>query len=208
MNPSIIIADDHPLILKGLNDFLIEKKFNVLESAENGKDAFNLIETLQPDIAILDIQMPHLTGLEIAQKCQENQFKTKIILITFEKDEAIYLEAKNLNVYGYVLKEFALNEIEHCITSVKNDTPYFSPELLEHLEHNNAVEKIALLTKTEKKVLQLIATNKTAKEIGEALFISNRTVEKHKSNVIAKLQLESKANSLYLFAKENENYLG
>lgn len=206
MKPSIIIADDHPLILKGLSDFLKEKKFNVVDSAENGRDAMALIEKHKPDIAILDIQMPYLTGLEIAENCKTLKLSTKIILITFEKDEAIYLEAKNLNVYGYVLKEFALNEIEHCITSVKNNTPYFSPELIEHLEYNNAIEKIALLTKTEKKVLTLIATNKTAKEIGESLFISNRTVEKHKSNVIAKLQLESKANSLYLFAKENESY--
>ena len=72
MQPSIIIADDHPLILKGLQDFLSEKKFNVLDSATNGKDALKLILEHNPDVAILDIRMPHLTGLEIAKACKEH----------------------------------------------------------------------------------------------------------------------------------------
>ncbi|MCB0388966.1 MAG: response regulator, partial [Winogradskyella sp.] len=85
MQSSIIIADDHPLILKGLNDFLLEKKYNVLASAVNGKDALELIETHKPEIAILDIQMPYYTGLEIAEKCKALNYQTKIVLITFEK---------------------------------------------------------------------------------------------------------------------------
>ena len=112
MNASIIIADDHPLILKGLNDFLLEKQYNVVASAVNGKEALQRIEELNPDIAILDIQMPFLTGLQIAQKCKELNLQTKIILITFEKDETIYKKAKSLGVFGYVLKEFALKEID------------------------------------------------------------------------------------------------
>lgn len=207
MEASIIIADDHPLILKGLNDFLLEKKYNVLASATNGKDAFQLIETLKPDIAILDIQMPFLTGLEIAKKCQELKYATKIILITFEKDETIYNEAKSFQIYGYVLKEFALVEIENCIASVMRNVPYFSPELIQYLEIDEPPLELELLTDTEKKVLLLIAQNKTAKEIGEALFTSTRTIEKHKSNIINKLNLESKSSSVVLFAKENEAFL-
>src|SRR5690606_36242211 len=193
MEASIIIADDHPLILKGLNDFLLEKKYNVLSSAVNGKDAFQLIETLRPDIAILDIQMPFFTGLEIAKKCRELKYDTKIILITFEKDETIYNEAKSFQIYGYVLKEFALVEIENCIASVMRSVPYFSPELIQYLEINEPPLELELLADTEKKVLLLIAQNKTAKEIGEALFTSTRTIEKHKSNIISKLNLESKS---------------
>ncbi|RKE99028.1 response regulator transcription factor [Ichthyenterobacterium magnum] len=207
MLASIIIADDHPLILKGLNDFLLEKEFNVLASAKNGKDAFSLIKTHQPDIAILDIQMPYLTGLEVAKICKEEGFKTKIIIITFEKSEAIYKDAKALDVCGYVLKEFALNEIETCITSVLNGTSYFSPELITYLELDQAPKALELLTKTEKKVLQLIAKNKTAKQISEILFVSYRTVEKHKSHIRSKLNLDSKATSIILYAKENETYL-
>ncbi|HLV39641.1 response regulator transcription factor [Xanthomarina sp.] len=207
MQTSIIIADDHPLILKGLNDFLLERKYNVMASAVNGKDAFKLIETLKPEIAILDIQMPFLTGLEIAEKCNELNYDTRIILITFEKDKAIYKQAKALNIYGYVLKEFALTEIEHCIDAVTKDIPYFSEELLSYLEVEEVPEELGTLTPTEIEVLKHISANKTAKEIGDLLFISFRTVEKHKSNINKKLNLTPTKYSLLFWAKENKNHL-
>lgn len=207
MKTSIIIADDHPLILKGLNDFLLEKKYNVIASAVNGKEAFNLIETHKPEIAILDIQMPFLTGLEIAEKCNKLKYETKIILITFEKDESIYNEAKKLGIYGYVLKEFALAEIEHCLDAVFKDIPYFSQELLSYLEVEEAPEEFETLTPTEIEVLKHISENKTAKEIGDLMFISFRTVEKHKSNINRKLNLTPTKYSLLFWAKENKNHL-
>jgi DNA-binding NarL/FixJ family response regulator len=205
MQASIIIADDHPLILKGLKDFLIEKKYNVIESATNGRDAYSIIKSHNPDIAILDINMPYLTGLEIAEKCLVEGITSKIIFITFEKDEKLYNKAKELNIFGYVLKEFALNEIETCIESVINEIPYFSPDLLKYLDLDEAPKQILLLTETEKKVLNFIAKNYTAKEIGELMFISKRTVEKHKSNIVGKLKLDAKVNTLLLYAKKNES---
>ena len=205
MNPTIIIADDHPLLLKGLHDFLIEKKYNVLASAKNGKEALTLIKAHTPDIAILDIRMPFLTGLQIAEKCKADKLATKIILITFEKDEKIYYDAKALGIFGYVLKEFALVEIENCITSVIKDTPYFSPELLKFLELHELPENFELLTDHEKGIVKYISQNKTGVEIAELLLISPRTVEKHKSNIIKKLKLESKQNSLLIWAKENSD---
>jgi len=207
MNPAIVIADDHPLVLKGLQDFLHEKEYNVLASAKNGKEALALIKAHTPDIAILDIKMPFFTGLQIAEKCKNANLKTKIVLITFEKDEKIYNEAKALGVYGYVLKEFALDEIENCISAVIKDKPYFSPELLAYIEVDNGPEELKNLTKTELKILKLIVENKTAKEIAEHLFISPRTVEKHKSNTIRKLGIEKTPNSLLIWAKENQNYI-
>ena len=207
MPTSIITADDHPLILKGLNDFLLEKNFNVIASAKNGKEAFTLIHAHQPDIAILDIQMPILTGLQVAEKCKTQGIKTKIIIITFEKSEDIYNKAKSLGIYGYILKEFAIAEIEHCIASVLREKSYFSPELIEYLEIKETPDDLETLTDTEMKVFKLIAENKTAKEIANVLFISNRTVEKHKSNIRTKLKLESKANSIVLYAKEYEDFL-
>ena len=207
MNPTIIIADDHPLVLKGLQDFLHEKNYNVLASAKNGKEALALIKAHTPDIAILDIKMPFFTGLQIAEKCKKANLKTKIVLITFEKDEKIYNEAKALGVYGYVLKEFALDEIENCISSVTEDKPYFSPELLAYIEVDEAPEELQLLTKTETKIIGLIAQNKTGVEIADLLFVSTRTVEKHKSNIIKKLKLQSEQNSLLIWAKENSDYL-
>ncbi|WP_298756425.1 response regulator transcription factor [uncultured Psychroserpens sp.] len=207
MSTSIIIADDHPLILKGLNDFLLEKQFNVIASAKNGKEALTLINAHKPDIAILDIQMPMLTGLEVAEKCKTFNLDTKIIIITFEKSQDIYNKAKSLGIYGYILKEFAIAEIENCIASVLQETSYFSPELIEYLEIKETPDELKTLTDSEMKVFKLIAENKTAKEIASVLFISDRTVEKHKSNIRTKLKLESKANSIVLYAKEHEEFL-
>lgn len=206
MNPSIIIADDHPLVLKGLQDFLTEKNYNILGSATNGKEAYKLILKHEPDIAILDIRMPHLSGIEIAELCNE-KINTKIILITFEKNGIIYHQAKQLNVYGYLLKEFALVEIENCLKSVIKGIPYFSAEIEDQFPKEKEVINIDALTPSEKRILKLIANNKTAKEIAQILCISNRTVEKHKSHIIKKFNLESKHNSLSIFAKENEDFL-
>ena len=207
MSTSIIIADDHPLILKGLKDFLLEKKFNVVASAKNGKEAFTLISAHQPDIAIFDIQMPILTGLQVAEKCKEANLDTKIIIITFEKSETIYNKAKSLGIYGYILKEFAIAEIEYCITCVLREYHYFSPELIEYIEIKKTPEALKTLTDSEIKVLKHIADNKTAKEIANDLSISNRTVEKHKSNIRTKLNLASKASSMVLYAQEHKTFL-
>ena len=207
MKPTILIADDHPLVLKGLRDFLIEKEFDVTASAKNGKEALAIIKTHTPDIAILDIKMPFLTGLQIAEKCIAEKLSTKIVLITFEKDENTYNIAKKLGIYGYVLKEFALEEIENCITSVSKGKAYFSPELIAYLKRNDPPEKLKALTEAEKKVLKLISESKTAKDIAKELFISSRTVEKHKSHIRTKLALSSRSEDLYLFAKENLEYL-
>ncbi len=205
---TIITADDHPLLLKGLNDFLLEKKYNLIGSGNNGKEAFNLIVTEKPDIAILDIQMPFMSGLEIAKKCKIQNIETKIVLITLHKEKELFQKAQELNIFGYILKEFALEEIENCINTVTAGKPYFSPKIMELLgivfvEDND----LSRLTPSEKKILKLIAKDKTNKEIASLLFISYRTVEKHRSNIITKLSLEQKTNSLLLWAKENQEKL-
>lgn len=129
MEPSIIIADDHPLILKGLGDFLTEKGYSVIGTAKDGVESYELILKSKPDIAVLDIRMPNMTGIEVAKQCERNNIPTRIVLITFEKSIRLYLEAKALNVYGYILKEFALVEIENCINAVQEDNIYFSPAI-------------------------------------------------------------------------------
>ena len=207
MKPSIVIADDHPLVLKGLYDFLSEKNYNVVATAKNGKEALSLIKAHNADIAILDIQMPFYSGIEIAKICKEENLPTKISLITFEKDKSVYDQAKSLNVYGYILKEFALDEIEHCIAAMEDGKPYFSPELSEFIESNDNSEKLQRLTSTEKRILQLIADNLTAKEIADELNISIRTVEKHKRNIRIRLEMDSKSTSMFLLAKNNYKFL-
>lgn len=208
INPSIIIADDHPLLLKGLNDFLSEKGYNIIGSGSDGRQAYNLLIQKEPDIAILDIQMPYMSGLEIAQQCRTNNIKTKIVLITLYKEVELYEKAKELNIFGYILKEFALEEIENCIESVKEGKPFFSAKIKESIDTRTIDDDLlSSLTPSEKKILILIAQDKTNKEIASHLFISHRTVEKHRSNIITKLQLEPKTNSLLIWAKENQNRL-
>jgi len=206
---TIITADDHPLLLKGLNDFLIERGYNIIGSSKNGREAYNLIIKDSPEIAILDIQMPFMSGIEIAQKCKTNCSKTKIILITLHKEREIFEQAKELNIFGYILKEFALEEIETCIDNVIKGKHYFSPNIATNLNKKNPESSLmALLTPSEKKILKLIAKDKTNKEIASLLFISYRTVEKHRSNIITKLELEHKTNSLLIWAKQNQANLG
>lgn len=205
---TIITADDHPLLLKGLNDFLLEKKYNIIDSGINGKEAYNLIVKLKPDIAILDIQMPYMTGLEVAKECKKNKIPTKIILITFHKEKVLFQKASELNIFGYILKEFAIEEIETCIKSVTEGVPYFSPRIKDLLGINPYKDTyLENLTPSEKKILKLIAKDKTNKDIASLLFISHRTVEKHRSNIIQKLKLEHKTNSLLIWAKDNVDKL-
>ncbi|MFD2822284.1 response regulator [Lacinutrix iliipiscaria] len=208
MNTSIIIADDHPLMLRGINDFLESKGFNILGSAQDGRAAYNLIVKEKPDIAILDIRMPHMTGLEVAEECKKNNLNTKIILITFDKEEELYDKAKELNIYGYILKEFAIEEIETCIAHVEMDEPYFSEEIATYLNKSYTTTNSGALdglTKSEKKIVRLIAENKTSQQIADELNVAIKTIHKHRSNIVAKLNLDNKPTSLSIWANLNKN---
>ncbi|MFI1744494.1 response regulator [Thalassobellus sediminis] len=210
MSTSIVIADDHPLMLRGLTDFLTSKNFDIVGSATDGNSAYNLIVKLKPEIAILDIRMPHKTGIEIAEACKKNNLPTKIILITFDKEEDLYDKAKEHNVYGYILKDFAIEEIEICIENVINNQPYFSEEIQSYLNHNIHNEKpkgLELLTRSELKITKLISENKTSQDIAKELNISVRTVDKHRSNIVAKLGLDNKPTSLSIWANVNKTNL-
>ena len=210
MSVSIVIADDHPLMLRGLSGYISSKGYDIVGSAEDGQTAYNLIIKHKPDIAILDIQMPFLTGLEIAAECQKNELATKVILITFDNEEKLYDRAVNYGVYGYILKEFAVEEIENCIEHVKRGEPYFSEEIASYLnsklKYTNSTI-IELLTKTEIKVVQGLADNKTSSQIAESLSSSVRTVEKHRSNIIKKLKLEKSRHALTIWANLNKDLL-
>ena len=210
MNTSIVIADDHPLMLRGLTDFLTSKGYNIIGSAEDGKAAYNLIVKLKPEIAILDIRMPYKTGLEIAEACKKNDLPTKVILITFDKEEELYDKAQEFDVYGYILKEFAIEEIETCISQVVNGKPYFSEEIASYLNASTIDKKpdaLGMLTKSELRIIKLISESKTSQDIADELSISVRTVDKHRSNIVHKLELDNKPTSLSIWANLNKDFL-
>lgn len=208
-NTSLILADDHPLLLEGLYSALKSKGYNIIGKANDGGAALKLITEFNPVIAILDIEMPHMDGLSVAKYCMEKGFKTKFIILSYHKEIEFIARAKSLNVSGYLLKEDALEEIEACIKEVANGAQYFSSafQLKDVKSAQSSLEKVEALTPSERKILKLIATNQSTREIADKLFISERTVEKHRSNVIQKLDLEGKPNGLTTWVLHNKHLL-
>ncbi|WP_024768843.1 response regulator [Aquimarina macrocephali] len=208
LKPNILIADDHPLLLRGLEEFLKERKYNIINTHSDGLSAYNAIIKDKPDIAILDIEMPNLTGIDIAKNCKRHHIDTKIILITLHKEKKFFEDAVKYNIHGYLLKEFALTEIEACIASVSRGEPYFSEKIYKRFtnvsERNPDIEK---LTPSEVKILKRIAEEMTSTEIADLLSISVRTVEKHRANIIRKLTLEQKPNALLIWSQKNKQLL-
>lgn len=195
---SIVIADDHPMILKGLKEELLESSYKVVGEASDGMQALELILTLQPKIALLDIDMPILTGFEVIKMAKEKEVATKFIMLSFHKELEYISQAKVLQINGYLLKEDSFSVIEDCIKNVLNDGTYFSPTFeTSSLESvSEEFKRLKLLTPSEKTILKLVAQQMSSPEIAETLFISPRTVEKHRSNILAKLELENANNAL------------
>ena len=117
-NISLIIADDHPMMLKGLQQELEQVGYSVLGTAKNGTSAIELIVEKQPDIAFLDIEMPFLNGFEVVKRLKEQDIKTRYIIMSYHKEKGFVLQAKKVGVHGYLLKEDSLTDIEHCIEQV------------------------------------------------------------------------------------------
>lgn len=207
MSIKLIIADDHPLLLKGLKDFLEENNYEILGAASDGEIALKLIEEFNPPVAILDLEMPKMTGIEVAKECLKRGLNTRIILLTLHKEKYIIQQAKNLNIAGYLLKDFATEDLINCIEKVNNGGDYFSNLIFPKEKNINPTSLSNKLTPSEIKILRLIADGVTSKEIADKLFIAERTVEKHRSNIINKLDLDKKHNSLLIWAKNNKGIL-
>ncbi len=209
-NVSTVIADDHPMILKGLYDELTANNYNVVGQATNGMKALELILTHNPTIALLDIDMPLLTGFEVIKMAKQKEVDTKFIILSFHKENEYISQAKALQINGYLLKEDSFSEIEECIKCVLNNEVYFShsfvPASLASVSED--LKKIKYLTSSEKTILKLVAQHMSSNEIAEKLFISIRTVEKHRSNIIMKLEIENTtSNALTNWAYLNRNVI-
>lgn len=202
---NILIADDHPFTLQGTKSFVESYGYKVNDSCSNGISALNLIMLHQPDIAILDINMPGLDGLDVAKKVQESKLKTKVVLLTMHKEMTIYKKAKEYGIFGYILKEHAQTELEKCLIEVAKGNKYVSEFLEDDLisDKNNSTDVLSKLTLSERKIVELIAQQKTSKQIAELLFLSEKTVEGHRSNIIEKLGLPKEKNILLIWAIQN-----
>ncbi len=199
----ILIADDHPLTLMGTKSFVESLGYVVENVSSNGTDAFEQILAQKPEIAILDINMPGMDGLEILEKVFIQKLPTKVILLTMHKEMSIFNKANQYNLFGYILKEHAQDELEMCLKEVINGNQYISKNLSSELttdNHTEAQEGLEKLTFAEKKIVELIAQHKTSKQIAELLFISEKTVEGHRTNIIQKLGLPKEKNTLLVWA--------
>lgn len=166
----IVIADDHPIFRNGLKQIIdFDKRIKIIGEADNGQKALELITELKPDVAILDIDMPKKTGLEVLKELKDSE--VKIIFLTMYAEEDIFEEAMNHGIKGFVLKDSAVSDIVDCIFSVHEDKYYISPSVsnflmnrrkkLNELKNNNPL--LQNLTMAEKKILKFISENKTSK---------------------------------------------
>lgn len=203
----IIIADDHPVYIQGLVSVL--QKVNDIEllgQASDGNMAVNLIRKYKPDVAVLDIQMPEPDGFQIAQQVIAEGLQTHIVFLTMFKEEALIKKVFDIGVKGYVLKENAITDIVQAIRAVGADGTYISPQIAEIYQRIIAKpepEQKELLTFTEQRILNLIAEEKSSRQIAEELFISVKTVENHRGNICKKLGITGNS-ALIRYALKNK----
>jgi len=209
------MAEDHPVYRDGLRQ-IIEKDpaLKIVQETGDGAEALRLARTLAPDLVILDMDMPGLNGLDIARARQREQLRFEIIFLTMYQEEDMFAEAIDLGAKGYVLKESAAAEILRSIHAVAAGQHYFSPALSSLLVNrgarsaggSHAPAGLATLTPAERRILKLIASDKTSKEIADMLGLSPRTVENHRTNMSTKLGLQG-SHSLLKFAFANRERL-
>ncbi len=206
---TLVVADDHPLLLSGLVSQLKAYNYNVLATAENGAIALERIMDLKPTIAILDEEMPLLTGFEVIKKCKALTIDTKFIILTSHKEKSFIYKAQKLNISGYIIKDEPFKELHNCIQSISKGTPYFSTTFKDVLENEVApqLQKMKLLSPSERTIVRLVGQGETSKGISELLSLSPRTIEKHRANIIAKLNLPAEKDVLTIWAKENLEFI-
>jgi len=209
---SVIIADDHPLFRSGIRTELERiEKLHILAEAGDGEEALRLILELKPDLAILDVNMPKLTGLDVTQKVCESECSTHIILLTMHRERRLFLRGLELGIKGYLLKDALVSEIQQAVVAVSSGSFYLSPELSGMLVDQAKTTHIEpewkqQLTPSELGILQMISDLKSNNEIAGALFISKRTVENHRVNISRKLGITG-TNALLKFAVKNKSLL-
>lgn len=207
---SVLIADDHELIRGGLRHVLgTDPRIRLVEAA-NGTDALARIRNKEVCIAILDIEMPGMSGFDVAMRVRDEGLNVSLIFLTMFKDETLFNRAMDIGVKGYVLKENTTSEIRDCLNAIIDGRYYLSPALSDYLIRRSqrdlgmAADKDGLsqLTGAERNLLKLVAGLKTNQEIASDLGISVKTVQNHRNNICAKLGLTG-THALLKYATEH-----
>jgi DNA-binding NarL/FixJ family response regulator len=195
---TLIIADDHPIIRQGLRRMIeTDPTLSIIGEAGDGETALDQIRSLQPMVAVLDIDMPRLGGFDVVRALQQEKLAVAIIFLTIHSDEELFQAALELGVNGYVLKDSAITDIVGGIKAVAAGEAFLSPSLSAYLLNRSgrATELtrqrpgLSDLTPTQRRILKLIAEDKTSKDIADELCISPRTVDSHRTNIARKLEL-------------------
>src|ERR1039458_6836765 len=204
----ILLADDHNIMRRGLR-LLLERQpgFEVIGEAADGRQAVERAEAAKPDVVVLDIAMPNMSGIEAAQRISASLPQTAIVILSMHSDEGYVLRALKAGAKGYVLKDSAENDLIEAIKAVSSGKAFFSPEIsnipvedyVREMRKRGAEDSYELLTPREREILQMLAGGKSNKDIATVLNLSLYTVETHRRNLQDKLNLHSLAE-LILYA--------
>lgn len=192
----VLLADDHEIVRQGLRVLLEREGFQVVGEASDGREAMKLCETHHPEVAILDLSMPLLNGVDAAREITKSNPRTKVVLLTMHTEDHLILESLRAGVTGYVLKTKAASELVQAIRAVCRGEMFLTQSI-----SRTIVQAFLLNTEApgkpisdrERQVLQLVAEGKTTKEIASLLNISVKTAESHRSNLMEKLNIHDTA---------------
>ena len=210
---TVVIAEDHPLFRKGLTDVLAgSADFRIVGESGDGETALELLRRHRPRIAVLDIEMPKVSGLAVAEAVRREGLGTEVVILTMYRDASLFRRALDVGAKGYVLKDSAATEIVACLHMVASGRAYISPALSGDLLERRAdlpmpeLAALADLTPAERRILQQIAQGHTSAAIAGELGISPKTVENHRLHICAKLGLHG-PQPLLRFALEHKALL-
>ena len=200
MKTRILLVDDHKILRDGICSLLKEyDDMEVVGEAADGRTAIRLVEELSPDVVIMDISMPDVNGIDATRKIISDRPKVKIIALSMHYDKQFISEIFKAGASGYLIKDSAFDELEHAVRVVMDGKTYINPQIaslvVESLvtQSTPSAQALSLLTQREREVLQLIAEGKSTKQIARDLNVSTKTVESHRRQVMAKLNIRNVA---------------
>lgn len=196
----IVLADDHTIMRHGLR-LVLERQheFAVVGEASNGREAIDVVIRENPDVVVMDIAMPLLSGIEAARRIHEERLKTAIVILSMHSDEAYILKALRAGARGYLLKDSAESDLIQAIRAVSAGKAFFSPavskvladDYLRQLQRHDVEDPYDLLTPRERELLQLVAELKSTKDIASLLGLSPHTIDTHRAHLMQKLNVHS-----------------
>jgi DNA-binding NarL/FixJ family response regulator len=221
MKTRIVIIDDHQLFREGVKRILdFEEDFEVVAEGADGSEALNIVEQYRPDVVIMDINMPNINGVEATRQLVKTYPNTKVIILSIHDDENYVTHALQTGAMGYLLKEMDADELIEAVKVVAEGGSYLHPKVTHNLvkEYRRLAAKdqngdskdqqkqevrlpLHLLTRRECEVLQLLADGKSNRGIGEALFISEKTVKNHVSNILQKMNVNDRTQAVVMAIK-------